>query len=170
MQMKVNIIILKENNSIYGFSTNDEYIESFITQRNEKLFIIKRTKMSKKEYEKFENLNYLLKLEEILLYDGNMDFYLIGTIKEEDELSYICDKIIIYLEKSKYYFSKILNDSSLKIIEEATTLINNDKNMNNKQTFAELNTFKIFYNLFKSTFIEADDEGYSIFQFIKEEF
>lgn len=168
--MKVNIIIFKKDKSMYGFSTNPKYVDLFITQRNANNFIVKQIKMSKEEYGEFVNLNYLLNLSEILLYDGAHNLYLIGTLREEDKLSYICDKIIIYLEKTKYYFSKILNESSLKIIEEATTLINNKKNGNNDYLFAELNTFKLFYNLFKNTFTEADDESSSIFQFIKEEF
>lgn len=156
--IKVYIYILKKedpNKEIYGYTVSKEIAKQFENQRNMKLFyrIVKR--MDKYELMIFMNDNKSKQLCKDNLYDGERDYQIIATIDESSSLSESCDSIfstIIFINDALIDYK--LKDKYLKAINEITDFLNNKR-----YEYSNINTFKLFYHLFRETFYEDINES-----------
>ena len=156
--MTVTIFSLKNEKGVYAFSINKSHIELFRLQRNMKLFYVRNVKMTKHEYMafSFDNKNTMLVLD--YLYDSESDtnIEMVTTVHESDELSESCHNIhsiASSLEKNIYKYS--LKPKYLNIITTLTSIITEpDENTN----VLNIDTFKLFYQLFRNTFSEDADK------------
>ena len=147
--IKVYMIYLKYNMELYAVTDEPKYYHEFITQRNSKLFKVKKVRMDEDEYKKFVHKNYKLKLCESLLYDGKRDASIVDTVYEEDSLNYITNTIENRINRIRGNLVGILNEKYLKVITDVTTLIIPE------DEFIQINTFELFYYLFRYTFVNV---------------
>lgn len=154
---KVTIFKLKGSKEIYAFSINKEYIKIFKEQRNMKLFDIINIELDKYELMVFFNKNKSCQLSKDYLNDGETDIEIVSTVHESDSLSESCDFIYnmalnIEEELDEYPLKK----KYLNLIKELTETITlcSEKEL----TSLNINTFKLFYHLFRNTFSEYADE------------
>lgn len=161
--IKVYIYILKKEEThkeIYGYTVDKDISKQFESQRNMKLFyrIVKR--MDKYNLMIFMNNNKSKQICIDNLYDGKNDYQIAATIDESSALSESCDSIlstIIFINDAMCDYK--LKKKYLKAIDEITNFLNN-----NKYDYANIDTLKLFYYLFKETLYddinESDDSLY----------
>jgi hypothetical protein len=92
-------------------------------------------------------------MTEIILEDGSDTFSIIGTIQEENELSYICSRIYFRINYIKKLLSERLNEYYALLISQLmqptkTVWYGNDKN----SIELNLNTYNLFYKMYDFTF------------------
>ena len=92
-------------------------------------------------------------MTEIILEDGSDTFTIIGTIQEENELSYICARIHSRITYIQQLLSERLNEYYALLISQLmqttkTVWYGNDKN-NIELNF---NTYHLFYKMYDFTF------------------
>lgn len=147
--IKVYLLYLKDNMELYAITDKPEYYRKFIDQRNKKLFKVKKVEMDRDKYSSFIHKNNKYKMCESCLYDGEKDINIIDTIYEEDSLDFITDMIVKRLKRIRENLCEVLNDKYLKVIIDATTVITRNDD------YIQINTFELFYYLFKYTFINV---------------
>ena len=89
----MTVTIIVKDNTFFAFSCNQDHIKSFKEQRNESKYLVKKIKMSEDEYYIFRHKNLLKELVEIYLYDGKNDIIVIGTNEEDNNISYISERL-----------------------------------------------------------------------------
>lgn len=152
--MKVYVFSLKAEKGIYAFTINNEYADLFRSQRNMNVFDEKVISMDKHEYKAFSYQMQSHQLCKDYLDDGEHDIEIISTIQETTSLSESCEYItqtIEMLEKNVqiYPFKK----KYLKIIIKLTQCITK---RNDDHPTLNVNTFALFYHLFRNTFSEYE--------------
>lgn len=160
-EITIYIYILKEDvkSGVYGYTVLKEYAKLFESQRNMKLFIRKREKIDKYQLMMFMNNKKVKQICKDYLFDGKQDIEIMATIEESEKLSescyYINNEIEAIVKELKQY---PLKDKYLKVINELT------KSLTKKDSdrFLNIDTFRLFYHLFKNTFYEDinDEEIY----------
>lgn len=156
--MNVTVFSLKNEKGVYAASINKKYIELFKLQRNMSLFNIRNIKMNKYEYKAFmfNNKSNMLVLDYLYDTKTKTNIEMVTTVHESDELSESCNNIHSIaetLEKSIYQYS--LKPKYLNIITTLTSFITElDVNGN----ILNIDTFKLFYHLFRNTFSEDADK------------
>lgn len=160
--MKIYLFYIKsENNTLYAFTDNKEYAISFSEQRNMKLFKFKTMSVDRNYFVSFKNKfwdNYMIPIE---LEDDDRSYIITGTNNEEIILNDSVEKLgddMVYLRS---YFSSFegLNKKVLKLIDSLTDIsIKNYKiygeGSNKYDLEMQINTFSLFYYLFRNTFIK----------------
>ena len=152
MMMKVIIFSLKADKGIYAFTIDKEYAEIFRSQRNIDLFNETEISLNKYEYMVFNNKNSHFQLVKDYLDDGDTDIEIVATINETTRLSEYCEQIrqtSEFIERNIDGF--MLKKKYLKAIMNVTQNIT--KRKDNHPTL-NINTFKLFYYLFRNTFSE----------------
>ena len=161
---KVYIYILKteaSNKEIYGYTVDKETAKLFETQRNMNLFYKITKQLDKYELMAFMNKNKNAQIIKDYLYDGKGNIEVATTIHESNCLDESCEQIhstmlFIKDEIENFPFKK----KYLNLIKELTdSLIKDDDNIYS----LNINTFKMFYYLFKKTFYEESNEEDSLY-------
>ena len=152
--MKVIIFSLKVEKTIYAFTINKEYAEIFRSQRNMNLFNESVISLDKFEFMLFNNKNAKYQLVKDYLEDGNNDIEIIATINETSQLSESCEYIrqtteFIEREIDCFPLKKKYLKPIMKITQNITKRKDNHPTLN-------VNTFKLFYFLFRNTFSEYE--------------
>lgn len=152
----MKVYLFYHKNLLYGFTYNKEYMERFLLERNSRLFKCITKKMDKQEYFEFSKDKELLKLCEIPLEDTNGDCNIIGTVSEENEIMLVCEKFGETCEYLKVHFTKnVPFNNEYKEILDLLTTISKDSN---HHPIIQIDSVKLFYHLFKDTFIEITDD------------
>jgi hypothetical protein len=153
--MKIYKFFLKRNEQcvLYAYTDNKLFRDKFIEQRDSDSFIYQKYELSSKNLASFEKFNKLNKMTEIILEDGSDTFSIIGTIQEENELSYICSRIYFRINYIKKLLSERLNEHYALLISQLmqptkTVWYGNDKN----SIELNLNTYNLFYKMYDFTF------------------
>ena len=157
--MKLYLLYLK--NQLYGITNNKEYVTQFLSERNPNLFNVITEKMDDDECMKYISNNSSLKLIEILLEDKNGSYSLIGTIKEDEELNYTCEKFVDTCNNFKLHFlDNVPFKKKVKsLLDDLTTI----SKVENYHSIIQIDSVKLFYYLFKETFLETNQ-----FELLKE--
>lgn len=152
---KIYEFFLKRNEQciLYAYTDNKLFRDKFIEQRDPDSFIYRKCVLSSKDLASFEKFNKLNKMTEIILEDGSDTFSIIGTIQEENELSYICARIHSRITYIQQLLSERLNEYYVLLISRLmqttkTVWYGNDKN----NIVLNLNTYNLFYKMYDFTF------------------
>ena len=156
--MTVTVFSLKNEKGVYAFSINKDYIDLFKIQRNMNLFYIREIKMSKYEFMAFSNnnKNHLMVVDYLYDSKSKTNIEVITTVHESDSLSESCEQIYSVascIEKSAYNYP--LKDKYLNIILKLTSSITE---VDDSTNILNIDTFKLFYHLFRNTFSDDYDK------------
>lgn len=152
--MKVIIFSLKVEKCMYAFTINEEYANIFRNQRNMSLFNENSITMNKYEFMVFSSRMSRFQLCKDYLDDGENDIEIIASIKETSELSETCE----YFRRTYETITKNIDSYNIKkkylkpIIKLTQSII---KSIDNHPTL-NINTFTLFYYLFRNTFSEYE--------------
>ena len=156
--MKTNMYLfyLKRNNIcvLYAYTDNKSYRDRFKSQRDMNAFSYIKKKMNDDDLKSFEKFNKLSKMTEIILEDGSDTFSVIGTIQEENELSYVCARIHSKLEFIRGLLDERVNEYYASIVHQLiqATKIKCDEDNDKKELILNLNTYHLFYTCYDFTF------------------
>jgi uncharacterized protein YqgQ len=155
---KVYEFILKSKKEPYAYTIEKKLRDDFISQRNPNLFLMKTVKMNKYEYMAFISQNQKQMLIEIPLSTSLKDYvYIVATYKEEDELSYEMEKM--ENELADIYRHLVLQSNIKTKYKDSvnyltcTFILNEDLD-----SLSRVNSFAVFYKLFKDTFQKPNQE------------
>lgn len=145
---KAYLIYLNDTKELYAITDDKTKYKDFLNQHNKQLFHTKKVKMTSDDYIAFACKHKSCVLIDSCLYDGENVMYIIDTVDEEDNLSAASEIITDKMERIQGLFKGThLDDQHLKIISDATSIINDGN--------AEIDTFTLFYYLFKYTFVDV---------------
>ena len=153
--MKVYLFYLKEDpRELYAFTLDKEYKNRFMSERNMNLFYMKKEHMEKNICMVFMNKNKSKQIVRDVLNDGKTDYEILCTVEESTKLSESCE----YIEFTCGAIKELIHNYSLKkkYLKSILALTDVIKNQNTNPTL-QINTFKLFYELFKNTFYEKKD-------------
>ena len=157
--MKIYLLYLLPKQKLYAVTNNKKYLDRFLEERNSKLFKVKIKKVDEGDVSILKN-NKQLNLDIIPLENDNGDCNIIGTYYEDHILSNVCDKMSETCENFKFHFTQNVGfkDEYKHLLINLTTV---SKNINN-HPIIQIDTVKLFYYLFKDTFIyqDNDDDDY----------
>lgn len=152
--MKVFVFCLKSDNSVYAFTATEEFADMFRSQRNMALFKENTLTLDKYEFMIFANKMSKQKLCKDYLDDGEHDIEIMATVHETAQLSESCEYIQRTIECIQKDFSRSsIKKKYLKPIMKITQSIT--KRIDDHPTL-NINTFSLFYYLFRNTFSEYD--------------
>ena len=136
---KVFMIYKKGEKSPYAYTINTEYYKLFKSQRNMSLI--------------FTNKNKSLQLIEDYLYDGKNDITIIATVEESAKLSESCE----YIFSTADTIERSLKNVPLKkkYLNSILSITQELKRRNKKTPTLCVDTFTLFYYLFRDTFSEV---------------
>lgn len=157
----VYLIYLKSKNCLYAFTLEKKDLNSFLKERNKKVFHVEKRKMDQTALSLFMNKYYTLHLIDIPLFDGYEYITILGTAKEDNAVSDAADYLynqFIYCENISKHFP--FRKKYLKLIEDLTNVVTKIQVSNSEMIdpYLEIDTFRIFYHLFRDTFEEIADE------------
>lgn len=150
--MKVYLLYLLSKNRLYAISDNKKIIKQFLSERNHKLFNLVMKSGDKEDMLKILNEYKLLKLGDIPLEDSNGDYNIIGTLEEDNLLSHVCERMAESCQQLKLHFTQNVpfKNEYKSLLDDLTSVT---KNLNN-HPIIQINSIKLFYYLFKETFID----------------
>ena len=151
--MKIYTIYISYDNSLYAYSAEKDTVDSFMIQRNQKLFTVKSIHLQNESLSIFMYQNRGKQLIHDVLYDGKNDISIICTVDESNKLSESCEYIqntVNAIRSSKYI--NMLTDEMLDVILYLTDIINKRGKYNSS---LKINTFNVFWNLFRYTFTDS---------------
>lgn len=161
--MKLYSLYLLPKNKLYAITDNKEYMERFLSERNSKLFKVVTKKGDKEECLKILTDNNINKLQIIPLEDENGDYEIIGTVYEDDTINCVCENMAETCNHLKLYFTQnVPFNEEYKAVLSALTTISKDINFH---PIIQIDSVRLFYHLFKETFVEDlieydDDSNY----------
>lgn len=163
--MKVYVFCLKADSDVYAFTATKEFAELFRSQRNMDLFKESVLTLDKHEFMIFANKLSNNKLCKDYLDDGKNIIEIAATVREATQLSDSCEYIqdtVEFLKKdlSRTPFKKKYLKPIIKITESITKRIDNNPTLN-------VNTFSLFYYLFRNTFSEYELPDSPVLNFLK---
>lgn len=150
--MKLYLLYLK--NILYGISDNKKLVNQFLSERNSNLFTVVVKKIDEELCYKYKVDNPSLTLTEIILEDKNGLYTIIGTIKEEEKLNYTCEQFVDTCNSFKLHF--LNNVPFKKKIKSLLDDLTNISKIENDHLIIQIDSVKLFYYLFKETFLEED--------------
>lgn len=145
--MKVYLYRICYDNSIYAFTMNKDYADMFEEQRSMDVFHKEKIHLDDYEWMIFSNTYKSFMIIKDILYDGDNNYEIACTSEESDKLSSSCEHIEDICTMIKNSYMEYLED--LKSIINLTQIITKQKN---SLPQLNINTFKLFYHLFKFTF------------------
>ena len=165
--MKIYLFYLKsEKNTLYAYTKNKEYALYFSAQRNMKLFTFNKVDMDTEEYEDFKNKFWDQNMIKIFLEDDTRSYEIIATNNEEVVLNDACERLSddLYFYRSYFLNCKSLNKKVIKLIDKLTDIsLKNykiyDEGTGKYDLELQINTFSLFYYLFKNTFVKNGKRG-----------
>lgn len=145
--MKVYLLYLKSDKSLYAFTATKEYFKLFLEQRNPKCFIISKHKMTDSEFSHFSYSHKNCQIVKDVFEDGKNTTELMITISESSELESELDRIDSMYESIVHIFTKYpLLKKYQKAIKHLTTIEDKDGNL-------LINTLSLFVDLNRETFV-----------------
>ena len=148
-------------NKLYAITDNKEYMERFMTERNSKLFKVVTRKCDKEEGLKIITDNNINVLVRIPLEDINGDYEIIGTTEEDDTINRVCEKMAETCDYLKRHFiENVPFTDDYKILLDTLTTISKDVNCH---PIIQIDSLKLFYHLFKNTFVDDEELEYDEF-------
>lgn len=145
--------LVDDPNTLYAYTINKKYKELFEMQRNIGNFNYGMKKMEEIEYSAFMTQHRGELLIEDYYTDKKDTFQMIVTTEESHSVSESCNYIVDFITTLKYstksgdVLSKVLSEKDLKLIFKITNIIMPE----GKDTYLNINTFKVFNYLFKNT-------------------
>lgn len=150
---KCYMYYLKDDSSLYAYTLNKIYAKNFKKQRNMKLFIERKIYMDEYEFSSFSYKHKDLQLIHDYLYDGKNDIEIICTVEESDMMTAWIEEMYDTIDTMQIYLQELkVKNKYLKSISRLTDSLIDEKNSLN------ISTFKLFFNLFKFTFINKEEE------------
>lgn len=151
--------------SIYAWTLDEMYLEEFLTQRDNKLFYHKKVHFNPNfgsgfEASEFMDKHQLYKLTPDTLWDGTQYIDTILTQDEAQELGYTIDAIRVCVMDAHAVFNvpddfiESTNEKYIQLLMEVLDEIYNYDEINVKDI--RINTFKLFLDLNKKTFINRE--------------
>lgn len=164
--IKVYLFILKSEKKLYAYTNNKDYAKRFLSERNKELFLLKIKKVDDDEFIEFSHTNHEKLLGEVPLFDGTpKDIFIVATSEEESNLFISCGEIYKSVELIKKDLDEFpFKKKWKKLVIEACKLSLSVENDNEICCEEYINTFALFYYLFKDTFVDSETAKY-----IKEE-
>ena len=158
--MKIYLYYLKsEKNKLYAFTDNKEYSKLFSSTRNMKLFNYKTIDVDEDELFILKDKYWENELEEYFLDDDENSYHIICTNNEEIILNDSCEQLGDNMVFFKSYFDsfKFLDKKVVKLIDNLTDISAKNSKIYGEGTGKydlemQINTFSLFYYLFKNTF------------------
>lgn len=148
--MTVYLFFISYDNSLYAYTIDKEYRDKFKEQRNMDIFTIEKMDIYENEIPIFLSIYQKKQIIKDFLYDGNQDMEIMCTIDESDVLSSYCEYISTLCESIKNQLPHMnLKDKWLELISSVTDDLTSGKSL-------QINTFKVFYEKFKFTFIKEE--------------
>lgn len=147
-EYKHRVYLLKETKGIYAFTFNKEYMKVFEAQRNMNKFIIKDIKFDDEiMWRSFVASNKNCMLQKDVLFDGKNTIDIICTEEESFGLDVYSNKYSDDLLNLQKALNTEFNvpPKYQKIISELTNRLREDESL-------DIDTFKLFFDLFKNTF------------------
>lgn len=142
--MKIYLIFMRNNGGLYAWTTKRLFLEQFLIARSKRQFKYKKVDFGFDGFSKFLGMNSDKELTTIYLYDGSTEYGLIGTNKEDRQLSTAVDMIQDRVTESTRILNSMISPEEMSKILELVTLSNNEQ--------LTINSFKLFYQLFEYTF------------------
>lgn len=161
----IYLFYLKKEKVLYAHTQSKELADRFKHERNMNLFIMKKEKMESPVAKSFGYKYRNIQLICIPLSEDGSNFDIVGTGKEDELLSESCDEIRKNMEYIRSYFLQqvALNDKYYELITKLTNVVTNQfVNVNGVEVVQyslSINTFTLFYYLFKNTFSSLSNEG-----------
>ena len=154
--MKIYSLYLLSKNKLYAITDNREFMERFLSERNSKLFKVITRKYDKEEGLKLINDNNQNILNIIPLEDSNDE--IVGTIEEDGVINRVCEKMAETCNYLKIHFTENVpfNNEYKAILSDLTTI---SKDIY-YHPIIQIDSIKLFYHLFKETFVENDNLEY----------
>ena len=152
---KIYKFFLKRNDQcvLYAYTDNKLFRDKFIEQRDSDSFIYQKCELISKDLASFERFNKLNKMTEIILEDGSDTFSIIGTIQENNELSYICSRILFKANYIQKLLSERLNEHYTLLISQLLQITRTEWYGDDKNNIVlNLNTYNLFYKMYDFTF------------------
>jgi hypothetical protein len=153
--MKIYLFYLKEDpRELYAFTLDKEYRDRFMNERNMDLFYMKKERIEKNICMVFMSKNKSKQIIKDVLNDGEKDYVIMCTMEESVKLSESCE----YIENTCIAVRDLIHNYSLKkkYLKSIIALTDVIKNQNSNPTL-QINSFKLFYELFKHTFYEKKE-------------
>lgn len=142
----------KDTSYLYAYTTEKSIKDKFLSERNKSLFKVKKLKGDDDD-PRIKAIMYEYRNCKIIpdvLYDGKTNFEIFMTQKESTYLSESCDEIRgDLLEISKILLGILFKTKILNAIQNIIEDVTHSKEKDNT---IPINTFKVFYYLFKNTF------------------
>ncbi len=152
--MKVYMFFLETTGELYAFTADKDFSDKFRTLR--KHLIYKKKKISQANFSLLAYLNRGCQIIEIPLFDGEQDLIVHGTMNEEDKLSQTCEEMYASLHslQDEIVDSGWFTEDTSDILCEAASMISIKPDTGNTARIEmEVNTFLLFMDLNKKTFI-----------------
>ena len=144
-------------NRLYAWTTDKKLKKQFELERGLEKFTYKKVELIDEYYRVFANKHNSSMIIAIPLYDGNRWILVLSNAYESDILdssqSQIYDDILTIRSCYKQY-RQYYKESVVKTMNAATQITNHyeNKQTNLMDEILEINTFALFYYLFKDTF------------------
>jgi hypothetical protein len=135
---------MKNHGGLYAWTTRGLYLSQFLIERSKKRFNYKKIDISMENFSEFLRMNTEKELIDIPLYDGQNEYNIIGTRKEEFQLNTAIEIIQDKITESQIVLNSMITPKELDKILDLVKLSNNDQ--------LEINSFQLFYKLFIYTF------------------
>lgn len=135
---------MKNHGGLYAWTTRGLYLSQFLIERSKKRFNYKKMDISMENFSEFLRMNTEKELIDIPLYDGQNEYNIIGTRKEEFQLNTAIEIIQDKITESQIVLNSMITPKELDKILDLVKLSNNDQ--------LEINSFQLFYKLFIYTF------------------
>ncbi len=154
--MKIYFIYLLPKNILYAITDNNKYMKRFMSERNSKRFKVIKKKADINDIETIMSENKKIILSKIPLESSSGDYTIIGTNNESYIIDCICENIVDNCFRFKLHFTENFSFNN-EYIEVLDALTNISKNIND-HPIIQIDSMKLFYYLFKETFINIDED------------
>lgn len=162
--MKVYVYFLKTDpKDLYAYTTSKEYAKKFEEERDMKLFIKGKIKMTEEERKKFEYSNQKKRMIRDAVSDNGVDIEIISTVSESAQLSESMDYFSMTFENLDDYLAELvtydlLKDKYADSLDKLILSVIDDDEDGSPQL--RCNSFRLFMYLFGNTYYkkESSDE------------
>lgn len=147
----MKVYMAYKDNELYAYSINKKTFSKFKSER--KNFTYKTIHIPDKEYDHFSFKYCTCELNDTVLYDGETDFMMVCTTKENILMDEFIDAISEDIREIIAYFqyTKLKKKYSI-VIDDLTNIVDLIPRDDYQQdAVSNVNIFRVFYYLFKDT-------------------
>jgi hypothetical protein len=156
--MKAYLFYLKKTEELYAWTLDKDTKNDFLAERNPKCFIEKTISDDSFIIREFMYKNYELMIQRDYLYDGKVTISVLCTIYESNAISESCEAMtrdVMEIINKNNVNAYNLKDKYRKVISDACDIFRYEKDSSTPTL--NVDTYAIFYYLFKNTLIIQDD-------------